>query len=861
VSKSRLADASVLAGAIGTILVAAGAWLLFPRERPGAKPTLPPLRVCLVDVSASVTLRRPWFGWIEKTLEEQAAAAAGSGEDLCTILFGKEIRRAYGPGPSHDFDVRSAIDPRRMNRSRIDETRLASALETVRALAREPARAGCRLVYVGDDTFTGPDPRPIWRELADLGVNLERVQLPPAEGPQVLPGPLTLPREVEPGAPISLDAEVFASPAPEVVLHLAWESASSRNEKTLTLEVPRGLAPDADGYVRWRIHVDLGRAEPGLTSVRLESSEGFVRCRGRAIVGVVAAGHPLVAGARPEALFSIPSSSGIQLESIWPEELASRLDSLDALVTCDVPPDRLPADVLSTFLVHGGGWLCLAGDRFLPGLVAGRAPEFLPLQPPDENPDPRDVVVIVDRSGSMAGEPYENVGRALLSLVDAAPERDAVEVRFLGESLSDPVSLKAAFDRRPRDQLLRDAADRFHAAGGPGGRTAIARSMERFAADRERSGREALVFLLTDGRDTVDADATARCAKILPRLLAARTRVVVIAAGDAPERELLSSLVAPEERLWSLGVFGVSSSRLAEIFRREVTADRTREGPELRVLTAQKLLDPTALPSLGSDVLRAQAGDASADWPSIQRYARAKPAPGAEVLWSSEKGEPLLAIQRVGAGASAACAFAPIAAWGPDWSKRADLWAPLLRALARGKREPLPAVHVEEDELTVEDLPTDAPADLEARIFAADAWPGAPPAVVLMLSAPTQGVDPRRVRTARWPHGGVDLRGDADLRQGIGLDDPILPRLEIRSRGSSDASWPAIVLPFPAPRAPEFVLPRSRMDWSRAAPLPSVPAGPARSPRAHPSAPWVLFSGLLLLAIAGLVGAFARRSR
>ena len=874
--KRWLPDAAALAGAVGTILLAIGAWLLVPRERASAKPTKPALRVCLVDVSSSAIATRPWRDWIDSALEEQATAAGRDAEEFCTILFGDEVRRTFGPAAARSFRLESALPisgPSTSPHYGSAETHLASALETVLALAEDPARAGCTLDYFGDDTFTGRDPRPRWATLAERGVRLVRVELPPPDRQDLVVGALTLPREVEPGAPISADVEIFYAPvarrpaASTVYLDCTCEFDAGMTRKRLEVEVPRGLAPDADGYLRWRVRAELGRGEPGLTKIRLQgarqdstalinrpnSREGFVRCKGRLIVGVV--------GESP-----LPSAPGIQIEKLSANELGSRLDVLDALVTCNMPLESLPTDVVGSFLRRGGGWLCLAGNLFLPGFVAGRAGsalELLPLQPPDENPDPRDVVVLADRSGSMTGEPFENVGRALLALVDAAHTRDAVELRFFGETLSDPIPLKAAFDPRPSEQILRDAQDRFRAAGGPGGRTAIARSLEAFASERERSGRESLVFVLTDGRDTVDADATERCANVLPRLLAARARIVVLEAGDEPEQKLLSTLVAPGEKLRALGKAPGFWS-LAEIFRREVSADRTREGPELRVLPARQLLDPTAPPSLGSDVLRAQHPDASASWPPIQRYTRAKPAPGAEVLWSSEKGEPLLAIQRVGAGASAACAFAPIAEWGPDWAKRADLWAPLLRALARGKREDAPDVRVDGDELIVENLPAGAPADLEARIFAADARPSDAPAVALPLSAPTQGADPRRVRTARWPDGGglatLDLRGDADLRQGIGLDDPILPRIEIRARGA-DASWPAIVLPFPAPRSPEFILPRPRMDWSARSPQASGPAGPVRSARPHPSAPWVLISGLLLLTIAGLAGAFARRSR
>jgi hypothetical protein len=117
---------------------------------------------------------------------------------------------------------------------------------------------------------------------------------------------------------------------------------------------------------------------------------------------------------------------------------------------------------------------------------------------------------------------------------------------------------------------------------------------------------------------------------------------------------------------------------------------------------------------------------------------------------------------------------------------------------------------------------------------------------VLALSPPIEGADPSRTRTS--PARAQDL---ADAEQ-----------VEIRVPGGVDGAWPPIELALPAPRSPEFALPRPRVDDALLSASPRTASKrEAAGPRAHPAAPWVLFSGLLLLTVSGLAGFFARRSR
>jgi hypothetical protein len=174
-------------------------------------------------------------------------------------------------------------------------------------------------------------------------------------------------------------------------------------------------------------------------------------------------------------------------------------------------------------------------------------------------------------------------------------------------------------------------------------------------------------------------------------------------------------------------------------------------------------------------------------------------------------------------------------------------------------------VRVEGDDLVVEGLPEDAPADLEARVFGTYVEASDPPAAVISLAPPIEGGDPRRVRRGRWPMSAAEVlsalwdehdRGTRSAR----FDTARAPRVEIRASGPASAAWPPIQLALAPPRAVEFVLPRPRIP-----PFESIAADPAASrdprPAPHPSAPWVLLSGMVLLTGAGLAGSFSRRFR
>jgi Mg-chelatase subunit ChlD len=858
------------AAAVGTILLAVSAWLFWPRERVASASTLPPLRIVLVDTSASAVWRhRNWSEWVEQAIRAQRDDAARAGEEISVVLFGDEVRRlgdsgAALPPPFISAGVRHAW--LRAGQA----SRLYGALEVASELAEDPGRGTVRVVLVGDGTYTGADPRPALNRLAEAGLVLERLDLPPSDLEEVVPGALDLPDEVEVGAPIATSFDVFYAPGPGPPKSSVTLSIENQFFATGSIDVPvpSGLVPDEDGYLRWHVRVDGRDAREGLNLISVRgqrpflggndvdlgiTSQGVVRGAGERLVALVAPG-PGAFLDRSTWIPPIPADSGLELGWISPAELSAGLERFDAVVTFDLPSRDLPVPILRSFVERGGGWLVMIGSESLSSFVAGTAVDLLPLVPPEDDPEARDVIFVVDRSGSMVGERSENVRRAVFALMDEALPADTVELRWFSDKLSSAIHLIGPGEsKRPadREEARRLAADRVFATEIGGGPTALLRSLGELAEARAKVGREALVFLLSDGRDNTDPDPAATAPLVLDRLRAARVKLVVIAAGKEADRELLARLVGTGQKLEevaSLLDLGTGSD-LRGLFRRELNRDRVREGPALRILPAGTPTGP------GAEILRAMGPDRTLDWPTIRSYVRAKGAPGADVLWVSETGDPLLAVQRVGLGLTAACAFS-LARQATPSSAMGERLAPLLRALARGKRDDRPSVRVEGDDLIVQGLPEDTPADLEARVFGADAGESDPPRIVIDLGPQIEGGDPRRLRRGSWPASAEWLSMLWDESGASAL----APRVEIRARGSSASKWTPIQLALAPPRAVEFVLPRPRIP-----PFETVAAyrSDSRSPRPapHPSAPWVLLSGMVLLTGAGLAGSFSRRFR
>ena len=763
---------------LGLLALAVGSWRSFPRPNSDA-PVAAPLRVVLFDVSAGTTRRREAFGLtIRRMLHEEARAAEERGEELGVGLYGADSRH-LGIEPAAEWVSRlEGREGRSLHLELESEAALGSELDTCLALFERELTSGTRpsaeLVLVVEAGYTGVDPAPRLRRLESAGVRLRWRDPPPASLPDLAVEGIELPPARAPGVALVARVDLALHSAgrdpaslPEASLRVFQQDVDGTRQWDLSLRLPVARV-DPDGYARWSIPVELG-ATP---------ETGFVtRIVARLIApGALRGGDPipendsLVAHGRVgEALLGLAYAGdarraeleawlareprrwpGIEWRVVDAHGLVEGLDGADLLVTLDVSPRELPRRAISDFVRAGGGWFFAGGWRSLGGWEGSAGLErevlarLLPLTPAPPQAPPRDVILLVDGSGSMAGEPFEAVKRALVELVLVAEERDTLHLRFFTAVLGDSLRLDTADS--DAQQVLRNLL----ATRVPGGQTAILYSLESLVSERVGAKRPSLVFLLSDGQDSNDFNTEERGAGIAAALSAGASRFVVLGMGSQLDAEFLQYLVPPGGALRTLE----DLDELTEVFQSEILGERVLEGEIATRLAGPGELEPTP------DLL-----EAWRDWrgrlPLHDRALRCVPRPGADLLMiSATDGEALMAWQRVGAGRVAAWASGVQSGWAQDWAAAETFFAPLFRFLAAGpsRGEGLSAV-LRGGRLQLSGVPVDWPieflAEMRAMILPTGLDPFIREAPLCELTvAPDSvapGSDPRRSRSADSP--------------------------------------------------------------------------------------------------------------
>lgn len=147
----------------------------------------------------------------------------------------------------------------------------------------------------------------------------------------------------------------------------------------------------------------------------------------------------------------------------------------------------------------------------------------------------KDVTLVLDRSGSMSGEPLTRARLAALAVVERLRPADRLNVI----AFDDDVDLLFS-EPRPVTEANRGEALAYIQRIGDGGGTNLALALERALAAQAKddASRPHVILFLTDGQS--DAQATLRVAQAD----AGDARVFTIGVGDGVEKPLLSRLAA-----------------------------------------------------------------------------------------------------------------------------------------------------------------------------------------------------------------------------------------------------------------------------------------------------------------------------
>lgn len=872
------------------VSLAAAAWLAWPRERATREPEAPAIQFVLVDASASATRpRATWSRQVRNRLLVECERAVERGADLCVIRFAADVLVDFGPAPAPGF--RAWLEGRAqapysptLTAEQGHSTELDSALALTQEILARSVRPACDVLLLTDGTFTGPDPRARLEALVDAGVGLERSDLSAPDRADLALVDLRIGDKVEVGVPLVAELSLAWAGDPadrpgasggHARLTLELESETGERWSVSKLTSPSPALADGDGSDRWTDWLELPAPPVGsyILRARVNIADGASvdampenDQRSRRIV----IGDPLVCLllTRPERaaalqdVLSGPAFEGISLRPTTFAKLAPDLASADLLVTESIGPADLPRAALVKFVRAGGGWLSLGGYGALRGWEADDVQALaarLPLAIDEPDPSEREVVLFIDGSGSMVGEPFDTVRHAVMELVLGARAADHIQLRFFTGAMGAVVFETRAAERA---DLQRDLAPLF-AAKVPRGPTDVLYALDQLATQRSSSSVRGLVLLVTDGR-TLDWFAE-RSAEVREQLVSSSTDLRIIAVGEDADRKFLDSLLLDGEELDEV----TDLQRLQAVFEQRVHAERVRAHDGLLA----RPVDPASLDTggVGLDILRAQLSllarstvtdPTNSESPvalgQLQRHVPTRARPGAQVLWRTDDGGPLLGLWRVGAGLVAGLGTTPLDGWAPFIAARPSLLSPLVRALGRAAGQgPIQGLQISEDrdELLLEHVPLGAPVEVKATILVRSSAGSAVEALAesdpdrafsvherilgsVSMTPPVagQGLDPRTLRRAARP-AFLDR-----VPSGAALVVEVSGAGEVLGRTFLEPTAPAEFSPGER-RSIAWPDPRVLTDQG-------LLQGPTPDRAPHPATPWLLALGIALATLA-----------
>lgn len=143
---------------------------------------------------------------------------------------------------------------------------------------------------------------------------------------------------------------------------------------------------------------------------------------------------------------------------------------------------------------------------------------------------PRDITLVLDRSGSMSGAPIEAARRAALGVIARLPENDRVNVIAFDDGV------ESLFDSPRRVGDVRQRARAFVEAIRDGGGTDIARALEEALRTQKTDERPDVLLFLTDGQSDTRAALNAA------QKAGDSVRLYSVGIGTGVDRPLLSRL-------------------------------------------------------------------------------------------------------------------------------------------------------------------------------------------------------------------------------------------------------------------------------------------------------------------------------
>ena len=553
---------------------------------------------------------------------------------------------------------------RQMKPRNMDATDVAHAIET--AWGVFPAKANRRLVLMSDGVETKGSAVEVARRSREFGIQIDTIPLNSPEKPEALVERVSLPQRVKQGEPFEVEAVVTSNlNAPARVRLLRNRIEVAENEANLVV-----------GENRLRFSQTLRTPGTASYEVLILPMQDTHPENNRGLCGTMVMGRPRVLLASEKLLYSrhlarALGEADMQLDlrsaSAIPGDL-SRLEPYDLVILNDVAARHLTLRQMEAFQSYvrdlGGGFVMVGGDHnFGPGGYLGTpVEEFMPVRmdidDKEESPSLA-LLLIIDKSGSMAGVKMELAKAAARATVDVLGRRDRIGV--------------IAFDGSPHwVALLRSASDKEIlstqiASIQPGGGTHLYPALHQaYLALLEMPAKLKHVIVLSDGQSS-----GGDWYNIIGALRSEKVTVSCVGIGDGADMTLMGNLA-----YWGGGreYFTRDPQEVPQIFVKETTT-----------VVQSAVVDEPFIPQLVRPTPILQGIDPNL-MPFLLGYVSTREKPTAETCLVSDRQEPILASWQYGLGRATAFTSDARPRWATEWLNWADFgrfWVQLARHTMR----------------------------------------------------------------------------------------------------------------------------------------------------------------------------------
>jgi Ca-activated chloride channel homolog len=636
--------------------------------------TAEPAVVLLRDVSASI-------GRETQTQNAQFAAtfATSYPDRVAEVAFAREPQVIRG------FDESKSREATLLEKDK--ETDLSAALEFAATLL--PADRPGRIVLFSDGVPTiGRNPLETVTQLQD--VQIDTVPLPPISEQDAAVVSIKLPNSLREGEIFDLSTQVFSSSQVQSASIRLYQNDLLVSE--IQRELPKGVSDVLFPNLRAEGRMALYEAE-------ISAPEDAAPENNRKKVAVSHSGRPrvLIIDRNPsqaEPLAQAMRASDVDVEIRPSDGLPTELEGFEAfdlIIFSEAPAADFSDEQMKTIerwvKDFGGAFMMLGGEESFGagGYFRTSIANLLPVRIEREEREETPVVallVILDRSGSMSAPAggqtkmaLANEGAALA--LDVLQTKDLFGLLAVDTRVQEVVPLGRISDKLGASKRI---AGITSGGGGIYIYTSLAEALPRL---REAQAKIKHVILFSDAADaeekssgepgTNKAGTGNSSFDLAAAMLASRITVSVVALGTEQDKDtaFLRQLAAQGGGRFYLTADAATLPRLFAIETMRAAESSLREDAFL------------AQPSGSDEALK---GINWQEAPLLLGFNTSQLKPGAELLLSTERGDPLLAHWRHGLGRVAAFTSDAKPRWASEWlgwPGYGKLWGQLVRMLVR----------------------------------------------------------------------------------------------------------------------------------------------------------------------------------